>query len=451
MIPAPFEHQKRATDFWLANPRMCNFSDPGTGKTRATLNAILKRGKAGGRALVVAPLSILQCSWGNDIEKFTPSLTYAIADAKNRESAFNSGADIVLINHDGVKAVAKNISLLEGFNTLVVDESTAFKHYNAQRSKAINAIAQKMDYRVVLTGTPNSNGVLDLWHQVFIVDDGERLGKNYFGFRNTVCEPRVLSVAGRQITKWTDKETANAKVTSQLNDITFRVKFEDVLEIPENHVRDVYVELPPAMMKQYNDFMRDSVLLLESGQVTAMNAGVRLRKLLQLITGAVYDENGNVHGIHKDRYNLVLDLAQETDHCVVAFNWRHERDALCEEADRRGLTFRVIDGETPYAERTDIVNAFQEGKLQIVFAHPQSAGHGLTLTRGNRTIWASPTYNAEHYQQFCRRIYRAGQTRKTETIRIAAQGTVELNVYEKLNGKLDAMDELLAYASALTQ
>lgn len=450
-IPKPFEHQKKATKFWLVNPRMCNFSDPGTGKTRATLDAIKQRGASGGRTLVVAPLSILQCSWGNDIEKFTPELSYAIADAKNRESAFKSGADIVLINHDGVKFLKDRPELLEDFNTLVVDESTAFKHYNSQRSKAMKAVAQHMDYRVILTGTPNSNGVLDLWHQIFLVDDGEHLGQNYFGFRNLVCEPRVLNVAGRTITKWVEKDTANAKVTSQLNSITFRVKFEDVIEIPANHERTVHVELPKQLMKQYREFMRDSVMLLESGQITAMNAGVRMRKLLQLLTGAIYDEAGNAHTVHTDRYNLVLDLAEETDHCVVAFNWRHERIALCDEARRRGLSFGVIDGETPYAERTQIVNDFQDGKLHIVFAHPQSAGHGLTLTRGNRTIWASPTYNAEHYQQFCRRIYRAGQTRKTETIRIAALNTVEQEVYEKLNGKLDAMDELLAFASAFTQ
>lgn len=450
-VPKPFEHQKRATDFWLSNPKMCNFSDPGTGKTRATLDAIKQRGAVGGRALVVAPLSILQCSWGNDIEKFTPELTYAIADAKNRESAFRSNADIVLINHDGVKALKDKHHLLEGFNTLVIDESTAFKHHNSQRSKAMRTIAEKMQYRAILTGTPNSNGVIDLWHQVHLVDDGEHLGKNFYGFRNSVCEPRVLNAGGRMITQWVEKDTANARVTSQLNSITFRVKFEDVIEIPPNYERTVNVTLPPNLMQMYRDFMRDSVLMLENGLISAMNAGVRMRKLLQLMTGAIYDEQGNVNAVHTDRYNLVLDLAEETDHCVVAFNWRHERVALCAEAKRRGLSFGVIDGETPYAERTQIVNDFQEGKLRIVFAHPQSAGHGLTLTKGNRTIWASPTYNAEHYQQFCRRIYRAGQTRKTETIRIAALGTVEQNVYEKLNSKLNAMDELLAYASAFTQ
>nr|DAK67445.1 MAG TPA: Chromatin remodeling complex ATPase [Caudoviricetes sp.] len=449
MIPAPFAHQKAATEFWLTHPRMCNFSDPGTGKTRATLDAIAAR-NTGKRALVVAPLSILEASWGADIKKFTPQLTYSVADAKNRKKAFAADTDIVLINHDGVKALADEPGLLKDFDTLVVDESTAYKHRTSTRSKAMAELACYFTYRVVLTGTPNSNTVTDLWHQLYLVDDGERLGKNFFGFRAHVCEPRILAVGGKQITKWVDKEKATALCTAMTADITFRVKFEDVIEIPPNHVRTIYTELPQKIMQQYREFQRESVLMLESGAISAMNAGVRLRKLLQLLTGAVYDEQGQAHVIHTERYKLVLDLVEETDHCVVAFNWRHERVALTEEATKRKLAFAVIDGETPAQERAKIVDDFQSGKLQVVFAHPQSAGHGLTLTRGNRTIWASPTYNAEHYQQFCHRIYRAGQTRKTETIRIAATNTVELDVYDKLGVKLDAMDELLSYAALTT-
>lgn len=448
MILPPFAHQTLATNFWLSQPRMCNFSDPGTGKTRATLDAIQKR-YSGKRALVFAPLTILHSSWGEDIKQFTPDLTYAVADAKHREEAFKSNADIVLINHDGVKYVAENLSLLKDFDTFVVDESTAFKHKTSQRSKAADKIAERFENRLILTGTPNPNTVCDLWHQVYLIDDGERLGKNFFGFRNSLCEPKVVNVGGRDVVQWVDKPNASAIVTAALADIVFRVKFEDVIEIPPNYTRTVNVDLPPKLMKQYREFMRESVLMLQNGTITAQNAGVRVRKALQLITGSVYDENGDVINVHKDRYNLVLDLAEETDHCVVAFNYRHERIAMCEEANRRGLTFAVIDGETPFEERTNIVKAFQNGDLRIIFAHPQSAGHGLTLTRGNRTIWVSPTYNAEHYQQFCRRIYRAGQTRKTETIHIAARGTIEGDVYTKLNGKLDAMEQLLAYAKEL--
>ncbi|MFU2135471.1 SNF2-related protein [Gallibacterium anatis] len=448
--PKPFTHQIAGTNFWLEKDITANFSDPGTGKTRATLDAIAQRNSPG-RALVIAPLSILASSWGEDIKKFTPQLTYAIADAKNRQQAFDSGAKIVLINPDGVKAIVKDLSWLKDFDTLVVDESTAFKHHNSQRSKALAKISEHIRYKIILTGTPNSNTVCDLWHQIYLLDEGKRLGKNFNQFRISVCNPSIVDTGGgKTAVKWVDKPNANAVVSAALADITFRVKFEDVLEIPPNLTRNIYVDQPPKLMKMYRDFMRDSVLMLQSGEITAMNAGVRVRKALQFLTGAVYDETGGIHTIHHDRYNLVMDLVEETDACVVAFNWRHERLALCEEAERRKLTYAVIDGDTPFEQRGDIVRAFQNGELRVVIAHPQSAGHGLTLTRGNRTIWASPTYNAEHYQQFCRRIYRAGQTRKTETIHIAARGTIEESVYSRLGDKLDAMDELLKYAKELT-
>ncbi|MGR3808604.1 SNF2-related protein [Pasteurella testudinis] len=449
-IPKPFAHQIAATKFWLSTPRMCNFSDPGTGKTRATLDAIATR-TDGGRTLVIAPLSILECSWGEDIKKFTPHLTYSIADARHRKEAFEQETEIVLINHDGVKQLAAQPELLVGFNTVVVDESTAFKNRNSQRSKALMQIVNGMEYRVILTGTPNSNTVTDLWHQIFLLDGGARLGQNFFGFQRTVCNPMVLNTGVRSVTKWVDKENANAMVSTALADIVFRVKFEDVIEIPSNYTRTVEVNLPANVRKLYNEFMRDSIVGLDTGVITAVNAGALARKLLQLLTGAVYDSAGNVHTAYNERYELVLDLVEETDHSVVAFNWRHERVALCALADKRGVRYAVIDGDTPFNARSQIVADFQNGKLQVIFAHPQSAGHGLTLTRGNRTIWASPTYNAEHYQQFCRRIYRAGQSRKTETIRIAAKGTIESDVYQKLEGKLGSMNELLSYAKELYQ
>jgi SNF2 family DNA or RNA helicase len=172
--------------------------------------------------------------------------------------------------------------------------------------------------------------------------------------------------------------------------------------------------------------------------------------MLQLLTGAVYHEDGSFSTIHTDRYDLVMQLVDERPQSVVAFNWRHERVNLCKLADAMGITYGVIDGEVPVKEREQIVRDFQDGKLRVIFAHPQSAGHGLTLTAGHATIWASPTYNAEHFQQFNRRIYRTGQTKRTETIRIAARGTCEEEVYTNLNGKLVNMQHLLNIALQLS-
>ena len=174
-----------------------------------------------------------------------------------------------------------------------------------------------------------------------------------------------------------------------------------------------------------------------------------LKKLLQLVSGGVYDQDGVAQYFHQERYNLVMDLVEERKHSLVAFNWKHERDALITIAKKKKISYELIDGSVPAQKRKDIVARFQAGQLKVLFAHPQSAGHGLTLTRATTCIWCSPTYNAEHFQQFNRRIYRAGQTSKTETILISAKNTWEEEVYVKLNTKLGRMENLLHILSEL--
>jgi SNF2 family DNA or RNA helicase len=157
----------------------------------------------------------------------------------------------------------------------------------------------------------------------------------------------------------------------------------------------------------------------------------------------VYDEDGQYHLVDDGRYETVIDLAQQRKHVVVFFLWTHQKDMLLKEAEKRGLSYCLIDGTVPDGKRNEAVKMFQEGMFRICFAHPQSAAHGLTLTKGTATIWASPTYNLEHYQQGFRRIYRAGQTQKTETIVLVAPDTIEEKVWEALQSKKVRMDDLL--------
>jgi SNF2 family DNA or RNA helicase len=440
----PFDHQVKTTKFILKTPRALVTSDPGTGKTRSVIDAFAKRRK--GRMLVLAPLSILSASWGDDIKKFQPGITFAIAYAKNREAAFKSDAEIVITNHDAAKWLAKNERLLEGFDTLCIDEFTAFKNKDSQRSKAILKIAARFKYRIAMSGTPNSNTILDIWHPTLIVDDGERLGKRFYGFRSAVCTSRFNGFAN----EWVDKPDAQEIVAASIKDINIRYRLEDCIDMPEQSVHTMCVQLTPAIMDQYKILAEDSVLYTGKATINAINAGARVKKLLQLCTGAVYTEDGVSAGIHEERYELVMQLVSERKHSLVAFNWRHEREQLTKLADSMGIEYGVIDGETPANKRKDIVDRMQAGQLQVVFAHPQSAGHGLTLTKATSVIWASPTYNAEHYQQFNRRIYRAGQTQKTEVIHIAAEGTWETEVYTKLESKLGRMEELLLILNQLT-
>mgnify|MGYP003323611952 FL=1 len=436
-IPVAYDHQKKTTDFIVANSQCMITSDPGTGKTRAVLDA---HAILGGKTLVLAPLSILEAAWGEDIKKFQPDIKYGVAYAKNREKIFKENdLDMVITNFEAVNFLRKNTQYCKQFNTIVIDEFTAFKNRTAKRSKNLKDIIPHFTNRIAMSGTPNSNTILDLWHPAYLVDDGERLGARFFQFRSQVCTPRFNGFAN----EWIDKPGAEDAVANRLSDITIRYGLDECMDLPDNITRTINTTLTPQVQKQYNLLANDSVLYTKSGTVNAIHAGARVKKLLQLVTGAVYDEDSLVQFIHQERYDIVMTLVQQRAHSLVAFNWRHERDALVELAENQGVSYAVIDGSVPAEKRKDIVERFQAGQIQMLLCHPQSASHGLTLTRAATVIWCSPTYNAEHYQQFNQRIYRAGQTQKTETILIQAKNTWEPEVYKKLNTKLGRMENLL--------
>lgn len=448
-VPDLYNHQRSTADFIANNDRVIVTSDPGTGKTRSVLQAYTEN--KDGKMLVLAPLSILQPSWGDDIENFNPELKYAVAYAKNRAQMFGEDVDITITNHDAVKWLLKNPKYLDGFTWICIDEFTAFKNSTSQRSKALAAIISQFKHRIIMSGTPNSNTILDMWHPAKLVDDGERLGKSYWSFRSQVCSPQQVGPDPRMV-EWRDKPGAEDAVAGMLKDITVRFAFEDCIDVPEHTQRTMYVDLPPSLMKQYRDFAWNSMIDTDKGEtINAIHAGAKVKKLLQLCTGAIYDDEGISKLFHTQRYELVMDLVAARQHSVVAFNWRHERTELCKLAEKLKISYAYIDGTVSVARRTEIVRDYQAGKLQVVFCHPQAAGHGLTLTKGTTTIWCSPTYNAEHFQQMNRRIYRAGQKQRTETIMIAARDTHEVKVYERLNEKMTRMEDLLSLFDQITK
>ena len=436
-IPDAYDHQSKTSEFIKTHPRCLITSDPGTGKTRAVLDAHVN---LSGKTLVLAPLSILEAAWAEDIRKFQPDINFGVAYAKNRKKIFEDDSfEMVITNFEAVNFLQKNPHHVKKFSTIVIDEFTAFKNQSAQRSKNIRSLISHFTNRIAMSGTPNSNTILDLWHPALLVDDGERLGERYWAFRNQVCTPRFNGFAN----EWVDKPGIEEAVAEKLSDITIRYALEDCIDLPENIVRTVRTKLSTGVQTMYDLFVKESVLYTKSGTINAVHAGARVKKLLQLVSGGVYDEDGNVQYLHQERYDIVMQLVSTRAHSIVAFNWKHERDALIALAEKQNITYDLIDGSVPAHKRSDIVERFQAGQIQVLFCHPQSAGHGLTLTKATAAIWCSPTYNAEHFQQFNKRIHRSGQKEKTETILIAAHKTWEEDVYTKLNTKLGKMENLL--------
>lgn len=439
-----FEHQERTVNHLKENKRTFDSSDPGTGKTIGHLTAWGERRRnGGGKLLVLAPKSLLQSAWGNDINKLFPlEFHYSIATAKNRAEAFAENADIYITNSDAVKFLAQQKpSFFKDFDEIIIDESTAFKHHTSQRSKALWKIAKYFDYRRMLSGTPNSRSITDVWNQYRILDDGQRLGTAFTRFRSNVCEPVQVGPSANHI-QWQDKPGIEVVVAGLVQDITIRHIFEECIDIPDNFVRTIDVELSPKHRRQYEELKKNAVLELQEDDVTAINAAALTTKLLQTCSGAAYGVNGKVD-IDPARYELVIELVKEVEHSIVFFMWGHQKENLARLASKEGINYEIIDGSVPDRRRTQIVEAYQNGAFQTLFLHPKSAAHGLTLTKGTRTIWASPTYEPDVFKQGNHRVYRAGQQHKTETILIQATDTLEVDVYQKMNDKNQKMVNLL--------
>lgn len=430
------------------------FATGNTGKTRVQIELFAARRKrGGGAALVIAPKSLLRSAWQDDFQKFAPEMRTIVAPAEKREQAFAEAADVYITNTDATKWLSQQpASFFKHFDTLIIDELSSFKHHTSQRSKALNKIKKHFSNRYGLTGTPNANSITDIWHQVFILDDGQRLGKSFYQFRNSVCQPKQVGPQPNML-QWEDKPGAELAVGHLLADMVVRHKFEECLDIPANHTYSVPYHMSPKQAKAYQQMEKAAITQLTNGAiVSAVNAAGVMTKLLQIASGASYTdglEGEDYVEVDNGRYELVGDLVEQRDHSVVFFNWAHQRDLLVKEFKKRDITYAVIDGNTSDKARKEAVDHFQAGFYRVLLAHPQSAAHGLTLTKGTATIWASPTYNLEHFLQGNRRIYRAGQTQKTETIMVLAPGTVEDRVFQSLQEKdtrqgnmLDLLKEL---------
>jgi len=443
MIPR-FSHQDLTVGFHAANNRIFDTSDPGTGKTRSCLDAFDEALSANpkARALVLAPKSTLESAWLNDGKTFTPHIEIVVAHAKNREKMFKQRAHMYVTNHDAVNWLLKNPWAYELCTHIYVDESTAFKHRTSARSKALGKIIKHFEHRCLMTGTPNPNTILDIWHQVLLLDDGLHLGGSFWQFRAAACTPRQVGPSIQHL-KWDDKPGIVESVADIIKDIVIRHKKADCLSIPDNQIIEYDFTLPPKLRVAYDDMAKYALTFVGNTKIKSIQASALETKLLQIASGAVYDESGKAAIVGTDRYELVTELIKQRNQCLVAFNWKHQRDELVKLAEKEGFSFSVIDGGTPTSERTSIIADFQAHKTKVIYAQPASTSHGITLTAAETTIWASPTYNAEQFAQFNQRIHRAGQTKKTETILIAAKDTLDEKVYGVLTGKLEKMNSLL--------
>lgn len=438
MTATPFKHQQKSLDFFGPLSTGFDMSEPGTGKTAVHLwNAERRMQASRKKTLVIATKSLLQAAWEHDAKIFTPGLRTSVAWASNREKAFLADADMYITNHDAVNWLVKQRpDFFKKFGHLIIDESTAFKTPNSGRSKAANRIRPAFETCDLLSGTPTPNGILDIWNQAYLMDRGKRLGSSYFHFRNSTCnaEPANPNRPDGPGVRWVAREGADDAVATRLADVSIRHKLDECIDMPEKVIRTVPFMLSPKHAAIYHKMAKDSVVDVNEKTILAVNGAVLWGKLLQIASGSVYGDSSS-ELIDDARYELIGDLVEERRASIVVFQWQHQRDALIQQMEARGLQYVVIDGDTPAAKRDAIVEAYQAGFYRVMLGHPKSMGHGLTLTRGEATIWASPTINLEWWEQANRRIWRIGQTKRTETLVVIAQGTQDEDAYDRCLGK----------------
>ncbi len=446
VIVPPFEHQKEVTAWLLSHPRALVTSDPGTGKTRSVLDAHMAR-RSSGRLLVIAPLLTLESAWAGDIQKFCPSLTYSFAFAGKREKGFEADTDVVLMNHDATVWLNKQKrNWLQGFSTICIDEFTAFKHRRSQRSRALASIMRKhnIQYRIAMSGTPNGNTITDIWHPVFLVDDGASLGSTFRSFENSVCTAIFNPHNKKTHCSMVPRPGAEKTVALLLQGINIRFALKDCLDLPDQSVRELAVPLSKYHQDAYRVFSRDALLDIKNQRTTGVHAASKAQRLLQLASGVVYDDQRATINVDLKRIQVATDYVNQVDTSIVVFIWHCQRDFLARSLRAKNIPFAILDGDTPRGQREGIIRKFQEGShYKTLLLHPAAAGYGITLTAANTLIWLSPTYNAEHYLQTNARIHRAGQNRNTEVVHMYSPGTGEKRVYGLLQNKLLRLESML--------
>lgn len=452
------DHQKKTVQFIQQRKLIFNTSEAGTGKTIPVLFAFSEWLRAGnkGRLIVFCPLSICYASWVSDATKVCPWLRTSVALSNNRRKAFKEKADIYITNHEAIKWIDAEhnkfnlddepLTYIFNNDWLVIDESTAFKHQTSQRSQSMLNLTKRtlFNKKILMTGTPTPNGIRDIFHQLLILDHGIALGVNPHTFKNTYCYTEQVRRGLSTYPHVTDMPDAVERINAKINHLNISFSAAECLDLPENNKIYMEVSLSKQLRDQYNEMLRTSILELESGLISASKANIVGQKLLQILTGSVYDADKVIHHLHSERYELVCDLVEQRKFpCLVACNYAHEINNLITLAKKRKITHNFIDGSVSGKKRGEIVQLTQDGQYQMLICQVKATSHGLTLTTCKSVIWMSPTWNCEHYEQFNKRIDRKGQTVKTETIMISAKNTKEKEVYSRLLQKKKSMETLL--------
>ena len=427
----PHEYQKYATKFIEQNDISALLLDMGLGKSVITLTAIrnlIIKGEVS-RVLVIAPLRVAKTTWPDEIAKWDHlnDLTYSVAigTEKERLEALRKNVEIVLINRENVDWLINKSGYRFNFDMIVIDELSSFKSYSAKRFKALLKVRPYVERIVGLTGTPSSNGLMDLWAEYRLLDFGERLGRYITRYRLKYFTPDKRSAT--VIFSYKLLPGAEDEIYNAISDITISMKAKDYLKMPDLIINEVTVDLDLAERRTYETLRKEMVVQIsEQEEIDAVNAASLSGKLLQMANGAVYDEDKRVLRIHDKKLDALEDLIEAANGkpVLIAYWYKHDLERIKERFNVR----EILNDQD--------IRDWNNGKIDVAVIHPASAGHGLNLQQGGSTmIWFGLTWSLELYEQANARLYRQGQNETVVIHHIITKGTIDEDVMLALRRK----------------
>ena len=436
---APHDYQRYATDFIINNPISAVLLEMGLGKSVISLSAInelMLDYFDVSRTLVIAPLRVAISTWPEEIKKWDhlKYLSYSVVTGSEKErlDALKKPAHIYVINRENVDWLITKSGFKWFFDMVVIDELSSFKSYQAKRFKSLLKARPKVKRIVGLTGTPSSNGLMDLWAEFRLLDMGERLGRYITHYRQNFFIPDKRNQ--QIIFSYKPKDGAEKVIYQLISDITISMKSKDFLKMPECIMNEVVVSLSEKEQKLYDSLKKDMVLSIEDEEIDAINAAALSSKLLQMANGAVYNDDKESIHIHDRKLDALEDLIEGANGkpVLIAYWFKHDLTRIKERFDVR----EIKTGK-------DITD-WNEGQIPIAIIHPASAGHGLNLQLGGSTlIWFSLTWSLELYQQTNARLYRQGQKDTVVIHHIVSKGTIDEDVMKALKAKEKIQDALI--------
>lgn len=437
---SPHNYQSYAIDYIENHPIAAVLLDMGLGKTVISLTAIadlLFDSFEAHRILVVAPLRVARDTWPAEISKWQhlKHLTYAVAvgTIKERKAALSAGADITIINRENLGWLIDSSGYEFDYDMVIIDELSSFKNHKSKRFQSLMKVRPKVKRIIGLTGTPSSNGLMDLWAEFKLLDFGERLGRFITHYRNNYFIPDKRN--GEIIYSYKPMPYAEDAIYRKISDITISMKSTDHLQMPELITSQYEVQLSEDEKQRYEELKADFILELPEGEITAANAASLTGKLSQLANGAIYDDEGNIVEFHDRKLDALEDIIESANGkpLLVAYWFKH---------DLQRIKKRFVVREIKTSK--DIID-WNNGDIPVAVIHPASAGHGLNLQAGGSTlIWFGLTWSLELYQQTNARLWRQGQSSGTVVIEhIITKGTIDERILKALSLKEVSQNALI--------